>query len=64
MAKQCMTCSERRAAASRPVEPYEVLLPDGTKKIVASKHEERIARDQAYARMRQAEAQQGYRVRR
>jgi hypothetical protein len=48
----CSTCGGSAAAA--PATPYEVKLPDGTTATVKNKTEERVARDQAFVRMRQS----------
>lgn len=58
----CSTCGGAAAkAASVPSEPYDYKLPDGTTVKVRNRTEERVARDQAYVRMRNS-GQVGYSV--
>lgn len=57
-----MCCGNDAAKkASVPSEPYDYKLPDGSTVKVRNKTEERVARDQAWARMRSA-GRPGYTV--
>lgn len=58
----CTTCGGAKAQAASVASPYEVKLPDGTTVTVKNKSEERVARDQAFVRMRAAARNGGYTV--
>lgn len=57
----CSTCGGAAAKAASVATPYDYKLPDGTTVQVKNKTEERVARDQAFVRMR-AEGRKGYTV--
>lgn len=57
----CSSCGGKKAQEASVAKPYEVELPDGTKKTVSGKAEERVEMDKAWARMR---LKNGYRVKR
>lgn len=57
-------CGGKRAQAASVNSPYEVTLPDGKKVTVNNKREERVAMDQAWTRVRQQAARDGYRLKR
>lgn len=58
----CQSCSDRRARAEADMKPYEITLPNGKKKTVANKAEERAVRDQYYATERAEARAKGYRL--
>lgn len=58
----CSSCGGKAAQAASQNSPYQVKLPDGTTVTVNNKTEERVARDQAYVRMRAQARKDGYRV--
>lgn len=58
----CSSCGGKAAQAASVAKPYDVKLPDGTTVTVENKAQERVARDQAYVRMRAQARKDGYRV--
>jgi hypothetical protein len=60
----CSTCGSRAAAAASQASPYEITLPNGEKRTVSNKAEERTVRDQYYVRERAEARQKGFRVQR
>ena len=57
-------CGGKKAQAASTNEPYEVTLPDGKKVTVNNKREERVAMDQAWARIRLKAQKDGFRLKR
>lgn len=58
----CSTCGGAAAKAAAQY-PYEAVMPDGSKVMVSSASQERVERDAARSRMREAARGNGYSVR-
>lgn len=56
----CSSCGSRAAASAKY--PYEAVMPDGTRVTVTSAAQERLEKDKARARMREAARGKGYSV--
>lgn len=57
-----MGCCGRGDSAQSSKYPYEAVMPDGTRVTVSSAAQERVERDAARARMREASRGSGYSV--
>jgi hypothetical protein len=55
----CSSCGGGKSAAKYP---YEAVMPDGTRVMVSSAAQERVEKDNARARMREASRGNGYSV--